>query len=56
MPVTFVAAYALKLATLLFMRPGELRHAEWTEFDLGSVPVQNATAPQTVVENSGTAY
>ncbi len=27
-------AYALKLAPLLFGRPGELRHAEWTEFDL----------------------
>ena len=25
---------ALKLAPLLFVRPGELRHAEWTEFDL----------------------
>jgi integrase len=24
----------LKLAPLLFVRPGELRHAEWTEFDL----------------------
>lgn len=27
-------AYALKLAPLLFVRPGELRHAEWTEFEL----------------------
>jgi integrase len=26
--------YALKLAPLLFVRPGELRHAEWSEFDL----------------------
>ena len=26
--------YALKLAPLLFVRPGELRAAEWTEFDL----------------------
>jgi integrase len=25
---------ALKLAPLLFVRPGELRHAEWTEIDL----------------------
>jgi integrase len=25
---------ALKLAALLFVRPGELRNAEWTEFDL----------------------
>ena len=29
-----VTTYALKLAPLLFVRPGELRHAEWTEFDL----------------------
>jgi integrase len=29
-----VTAYALKLAPLLFVRPGELRHAEWTEFYL----------------------
>jgi integrase len=29
----FVTAFALKLAPLLFVRPGELRHAEWAEFD-----------------------
>jgi integrase len=29
-----VTAYALRLSPLLFVRPGELRHAEWTEFDL----------------------
>ena len=29
-----VTAYALKLAPLVFVRPGELRHAEWTEFDV----------------------
>jgi integrase len=29
-----VTGYALKLPPLLFVRPGELRHAEWTEFDL----------------------
>ena len=29
-----VTACALKLAPLVFVRPGELRHAEWTEFDL----------------------
>jgi integrase len=27
-------AYALKLAPLVFVRPGELRGAEWSEFDL----------------------
>ena len=28
------AAYALRLAPLLFVRPGELRTAEWNEFDV----------------------
>lgn len=28
------AAAALKLSALLFVRPGELRHAEWCEMDL----------------------
>ena len=28
------AAYALRLAPLLFVRPGELRAAEWDEFDV----------------------
>jgi len=30
----FVTKCALQLAPLFFIRPGELRHAEWTEFDL----------------------
>lgn len=30
----FVAKCALRLAPLLFVRPGELRHAEWSEIDL----------------------
>ena len=30
----YVVACALKLTPLLFVRPGELRHAEWTEIDL----------------------
>lgn len=29
-----VTAAALKLAALTFVRPGELRHAEWTEIDM----------------------
>ncbi|MHB1947072.1 MAG: tyrosine-type recombinase/integrase [Gammaproteobacteria bacterium] len=29
----FVTKCALRLAPLLFVRPGELRHAEWSEFD-----------------------
>ncbi|XHO75111.1 Prophage integrase IntS [Burkholderia gladioli] len=31
---TFVVACALRLASLLFQRPGELRAAEWAEFNL----------------------
>lgn len=31
---SFVTKCALKLAPLLFVRPGELRAAEWSEFDL----------------------
>jgi integrase len=31
---SFVVRSALRLAPLLFVRPGELRQAEWTEFDL----------------------
>lgn len=30
----FVTLCALKLSALTFVRPGELRHAEWDEFDL----------------------
>jgi len=30
----FMVASALKLAPLVFTRPGELRHAEWSEIDL----------------------
>lgn len=30
----FVTKCALRLAPLVFVRPGELRHAEWTEIDL----------------------
>jgi integrase len=29
-----ITAFALKLAPLVFVRPGELRGAEWSEFDL----------------------
>lgn len=31
---SFITSCALKLAPLLFVRPGELRKAEWSEFDL----------------------
>lgn len=33
---SFITKCALKLAPLLFVRPGELRQAEWSEFDLDS--------------------
>jgi integrase len=33
-PGTLVVCSALKLAPLLFVRPGELRSAEWSQFDL----------------------
>jgi integrase len=33
---SFVVKCALQLAPLFFVRPGELRQAEWTEFDLNS--------------------
>ncbi|QQJ96425.1 integrase arm-type DNA-binding domain-containing protein [Burkholderia ambifaria] len=32
---TFPVLCALKLAPMLFVRPGELRKAEWSQFDLG---------------------
>jgi len=35
-----VTAFALKLAPLLFVRPGELRHAEWSEFQLEGLEPQ----------------
>lgn len=31
---TFITKCALRLAPLVFVRPGELRHAEWREFNL----------------------
>lgn len=31
---SFITVCALKLSALSFVRPGELRHAEWTEFDM----------------------
>ena len=31
---TFIAKCAMKLAPLVFVRPTELRHAEWSEIDL----------------------
>jgi integrase len=33
---SFVVKCALQLGALFFVRPGELRHAEWTEFDFAA--------------------
>ena len=33
---SFVVCCALKLAPLVFVRPGELRHAQWSDIDLGA--------------------
>jgi integrase len=33
---SFIVRSALQLAPLVFVRPGELRHAEWSEIDLGA--------------------
>jgi len=33
---TLIARNALRLAPLVFVRPGELRHADWSEIDLGA--------------------
>jgi integrase len=42
-----VTWYALRLAAYLFVRPGELRHAEWSEFDLdGDHPQWRIPAPK----------
>jgi len=42
---SFVTICALRLAPLLFLRPGELRQAEWAEFDLDqaswNIPVEH---------------
>lgn len=44
-PVTFAA---LRLAPLLFQRPGELRAAEWSEFDLGAAEWRIPAARQKI--------
>jgi integrase len=48
---TFVVQCALKLSPLLFVRPGELRKAEWTEIDLKNgdwrIPIERMKRRQT---------
>jgi len=51
---SFVVACALKLSPLVFARPGELRHAEWIEFDLDSA-MWRLPADEREHRGSGTA-
>jgi integrase len=47
---SFIVKCALRLQTLTFVRPGELRHAEWSEIDLNaatwSIPAQKMKMKQ----------
>lgn len=47
---TYIVKAAFKLAPLVFLRPGELRNAEWSEFDLDSaewnVPIERMKLSQ----------
>jgi len=47
---SFVVKCALQLAAMFFVRPGELRHAEWSEFDLDagiwSIPAEKMKMKQ----------
>ena len=55
---SFVTKCALRIAPLLFVRPGELRHMEWAEIDLDAaewnIPAEKMTdgavAPCTLVQ------
>lgn len=52
---TFVVKCALQLAPLVFLRPGELRQAEWSEFDLESaewnIPIERIKLKKRVKED-----
>jgi len=45
----FTTKFALQLAPLVFVRPGELRHAEWSEFDYAAkewhIPAEKMKMP-----------
>jgi len=51
---TFTVKCALQLAPLVFLRPGELRHAEWSEFDLDAaewnVPIEKMKLKKSIKE------
>jgi len=52
---TFTVKCALQLAPLVFLRPGELRHAEWSEFDLDAaewnVPIERMKLKKRIKED-----
>lgn len=52
---TFVVKSALQLAPLVFLRPGELRQAEWSEFDLEAaewnIPIERMKLRKRVKED-----
>ena len=51
---TFSVKCALQLSPLVFLRPGELRHAEWSEIDLEAaewnIPIERMKGRKTVKE------
>ncbi|WP_224983564.1 tyrosine-type recombinase/integrase [Geomonas agri] len=51
---TFTVKCAMQLAPLVFLRPGELRQAEWSEFDLGAaewnIPIERMKLKKRVKE------
>ncbi len=53
-PGTYVIRCALSLAPLVFLRPGELRKAEWSEFDLEAgewrLPIERMKGSQRIKE------
>ncbi len=57
---TFVVRCALQLSPLVMLRPGELRHAEWSEIDfekaLWTIPVKRMKALKETKENNETTH
>lgn len=57
---TFVVRCALKLSPLVMLRPGELRHAEWSEIDLEqatwTIPVKRMKSLKATKENNDTIH
>lgn len=58
---SFIVKCALRLAPLVFVRPGELRQAEWSEIDFDaaewSIPIERMKLPRAVkAERKGQAH